>query len=628
MKRTLITLCIIALLLNIYFATMYSFDHEDDPFHKLFFGSGGDVDDVNTTDDDDIDEEFKVNVPETKLGDEVYYTYDTFIEWTEENSSSGDFWKITLDLEGDLEHKIPTTSEIKQDGFYETHNTYRTYQKTIATFTISYEDQDTDEPLVVHGDGKIIRSEYRDLNTKSTVAVETEAEVHLKQTFQADVEVDYFGKLRSYPDPKISEVESMDDLIFKRNQTLTIGKNGTFIQPADIGVIFGAPFTIWQEYNWSIENGGEIGGVDTLKVNLSTRFWDFIDLKRHVWISNEIAEPAKVYVITNYSYTSQDDVYHTHLTVEQTREMTSYRRGTKDIPWGDCKTSTSEDPNTHFSQKHSMGKFTTWDFIGESTGAGEDLEDSSFDYGSEDAAEFAIENSQGLNELMDEHSWDVIINRAKYNVTRDAQDKSDPDDKAGTFQWNMTFSYHPTEEEDREYRETYYETGIAPQNRYNLRVDHDKERNINPLPTQPDYDETTFIAEERGFLNWSGPMSKSDLNNEILTLVSSEKIFKKDPDTEAALFQNPSSPGEIWWDEPTFEISYEFIVSGESSNADPILSTITGITYPPAPRASYSIYKESLVSSGYMYAARLDAETGQLNYVVEIDGTALGRIFT
>jgi hypothetical protein len=626
MKKAIIALCVIALLLNVYFATFYNIDDVDDPFRKLFFGTGSGADDINGS-DDDIDIAFKVNVPEAKLGDEVYYEYDTYIEMYEENTSSGEFSKIILDIEGDLENKIPTTTEIEQDGFFITHNTVRTYQRTKAAFTLSYEDDETDEPLVIHGDGNIERSEYRDLNTKSTLLLKTIADVYVTQTFQVDVPLEYAGTMRSYPDPKISQVETMDDLLFKRNQTLSIGNNGTFWQDADIGVIWSAPFTITQEYNWSIEDGGEIAGVDTLMVNISTKFWEFLDFKRQVWVSNEISEPAKIYIRTNYSWADPETGYLSFFILEQTREMTSYKRGNQDIPWGDCETSAFEDPNKHFSKLHSMGKFANWDFMPESEGDGEDFEDSSFDFAPEVAAEFAIENSQGLNDLMDEHSWDIIANRAKYNVTRDAQDKSDSDGEAGNYQWNMTFGYNPTEDEEDEYRATYYETGYRQQNRYNLRVDFDKERNLNPLPSQPDYDETTFIAEERGFLNGSGPISKSSLNDEILTLTSSEKIFKKDAEISDAIFQNPSEPGEIWWDEPTYEISYEFVVSGEASTADPIISTITGITFPPAPRMSWSIYKESLLTSGYIYGARLDAETGQLNYVVEIQGTALMGLF-
>ncbi len=627
MKKAIIALCVIALLLNIYFATLYNYDDDNDPFHILFFGTGSGDDDINGSDDDDYDAEFKVNVPEPKLGDEVYYKYDTYIEMAGENSSSGEFYRIILDVEGDLENKIPTTTEIKQDGFYITHNTVRTYQRTEASFTLSYEDDETDEPLVIHGDLNIERSEFMDLTSRSIIMIQTEADVYVSQTFQVDVPLEYAGTLRSYPDPKKSQVETMDDLLFKDNQTLSIGNNGTFSQDADIGVVFSFTITITQAYNWSVEDGGEIGGVDTLMVNISTKFWEFLNFKRRVWVSNEIAEPAKIYLRTNYSYTDYESDYTEYLILEQTREMTSYKRGTKDIPWGTCETSSFEDPSRHFSKLHSIGKFSNWDFMPESEGEGEDIEDSSFDFAPDDAAEFAIENSQGLTELMDEHSWDVIVARAKYNVTRDAQDKSDSDGKAGNYQWNMTFGYHPTEEEQDEYRETYYETGYRQQNRYNLRVDFDKERNINPLPSQPDYDDTIFIAEERGFLNGSNPISKSSLNDEILTLISSEKIFKADSEVANEIFNNPSEPDEIWWDDPTHEISYEFVVSGESSDADPIISTITGITFPPAPRMSWTIYKENLLASGYVYGARLDAETGQLNYVMEIQGTALMGLF-
>jgi hypothetical protein len=615
MKKAIITLCVIGLLLNIYFATLYNVDDDDDFFHELFFGTGSGDDDGNSTDDDNIDTEFKVTVPDPKLGDEVYYNYDTYIEMAGENSSSGEFYKIILDIDGDLENKIPTTTEKKQDGFYITHKTVRTYQRTKATFDLTYEDHETDEPLVIHGDLNIERSEFMDLTSKSTILIETEADVYVSKTFQIDVPLEYAGTLRSYPDPKKSQVETMDDLLFKNNQTLSIGSNGTFQQAADIGVLFNFPFTITQKYNWSVESGKEIADVDTLMINISTKFFEFLDFKRQVWVANEIAEPAKIYLKTNYSYT--DDDYSEYLTLEQDREMTSYKRGTSDIPWGTCDTSSSEDPSEHFSELHPMGVFSDWEFIPESVGEGEKFEDTSFNFAPEDAAQFAIENSDGLVDLLDEHSWDVIVARAKYNVTRDAQDLSD--DEAGTFHWNMTFGYHPTDEEYEQYREEYYETGKQPQDRYNLKIDFDKERILNPLPTQPDYEESTYISSERGLINGSIPISKAELNDEILTLASSEKIFKKDSDIADNVFRS----GEIWWDDPTHEISYSFEVAGESSDADPIISTITGITFPPTPRMSWTISKESLLASGYMYMAVLNAETGQLNYVMEIEGTAL-----
>lgn len=624
MRSAILTLCVIALLLNVYFVSSYNFD--DDPLQQFINGTGSGSGGNETDDDDDDDiTTFKVNVPEPKLGDEVYYDYTTYIEMGGENTSSGEWYKIILDIDGSLESKIPDDTETKQDGFFTTHSAVRKYQRTIATLTLTYEDHETD-PLVIHGNGEITRSEYQDLTEDSVFLIETHGDVEVDQTFSVDVPLQYEGDMRSYPDPNKAIAETLDDRIYGDNQTLSVGKNGTLAQQGDLGVIFNSPFTFTQDYNWTIEPGQEIAGVDTLKVNITTKFFEFLDFKREVWVSNKIAEPAKIYLITNYSFTSEDSI--DYFVLEQTRTMTDYRRGSNDIPWGDCNAVSPNAPGRHFCKKSPIAKFEDWDFMPASAASDEDFEDSSFDFATEDATQFAIDNSEGLNELLDEHSWDIIVSRAKYNVTRDTQDKSDPNDKAGNYQWNMTFGYHPTEEEEREYWQEYYETGYRQQNRYNLRVDFDKERNINPLPSQPDYDETTFIAEERGFLNGSIPISKSDLKNEILTLTSSELIFKTDTDIADEIFENPSEPGEIWWDDPTHEISYEFVLSGESTQSDPIISTLTGITFPPNPRMSWSIYKESLMSSGYMYGARLDAETGQLNYIVEIEGTALMGLFT
>jgi hypothetical protein len=57
-----------------------------------------------------------------------------------------------------------------------------------------------------------------------------------------------------------------------------------------------------------------------------------------------------------------------------------------------------------------------------------------------------------------------------------------------------------------------------------------------------------------------------------------------------------------------------------------IIETITGITLPSS-KYSWAVQQGTVYRSGNTFSAAVDAETGLLIYVMEIDGTELYGIF-
>jgi hypothetical protein len=90
MKKVLATLCIIAIILNLYIGFYTDIDEE----HKIIKKPG-------TSDPNDIiiPEDFTVTVPDKKIGDEVTYEYSLFAVMYSENKTSGDWEKYKLEAD-------------------------------------------------------------------------------------------------------------------------------------------------------------------------------------------------------------------------------------------------------------------------------------------------------------------------------------------------------------------------------------------------------------------------------------------------------------------------------------------------------------------------------------------------
>ena len=85
-----------------------------------------------------------------------------------------------------------------------------------------------------------------------------------------------------------------------------------------------------------------------------------------------------------------------------------------------------------------------------------------------------------------------------------------------------------------------------------------------------------------------------------------------------------SRTGDIDWAQSTY-----FLGAAGMGSATPglsMLQTLTGLTFPSVDFA-WGVQSQTVYESGHTFGAAIDAETGQLVYVMDITGTALLGLF-
>ncbi len=589
MKKILGTLCIIAILVNV-FINFYYEDLDEDWAGQ--HGEGSEVIDYS---------EFTVTVPEIMAGDVANYDYSIFVEMYSENKSSGEWDKTTLTANGQLINKVPPVVQ-KKDGFYVDHTTYCIREETEASFTIVMASSDGD-PFTINGNLGGSREEYSDLNVRKVIQTITNGYIHVDKIKRFPTDIDFDIKIRNYPDPNLPREDSLDERIFLNNQMHKLGNTGNFTMVPENE---GAQEWLTQTYDWVVEGGEKVSGYNTLIINITTAFFqDFLPFKKKVWIANEVPFPVKVHVRTNTSAESENGSFYT--IIEHTRTLQKnygFTRGNKEIPWG------SDVAHGIFLSRHPRGEFQSWEFMPK---AGSAYDSSSFDFNPEDTVEFAIDNSKELRRFLTRYDDDVVVHWALYKAEKD---KLDPQGKAGSYNWNISFGYKPTFDERIEARES----DEYPHWGYYVNLT----RNITKEPGIDKYSEYIQIINEGEYDYGQAELSKAELTDEVLTLASSEAILKLDTEIKDKLYD--SLTGEIDFDNTHYFLGMGDITSANMPGVE-IVELITGITLPSS-KYSWIIQEGSVFETGSTFSAAVDVETGRLIYVTEIIGTELYRIFS
>jgi hypothetical protein len=586
MKQILAILCIIAIILNVYVAV-----YQDDLGEEWTGGHGEDLENIDFS-------EFTVTVPEMMIGDVAQYDYSIFVEMFWENKTSGDWEKYTLTANGQLIDRLPPVTTIK-DGFYMDHSTLYVREETEATFTIVIDGSDS-EKITIHGSLNGYREEYTDLNEKNVIQVITDGHVEVDKIRQLPIPISYDGRMRSYPDPNAFVEESLDEKIYLGNKMRKVGDTGSILRNLE-----GGWTSEWlsQTYNWTIVGGETVAGYNSLIINISTGFFkDFMPFNKQIWIANEVSFPVKVFVRTNTSAEDEKGSFYTIIEHTRTLRKNGFTRGTKEIPWDACQA------GSHFLNQNPRGEYQSWEYMPES---GSSYDTSSFNFKSEDAVNYALENSIELKRFLNRYD-DVVIAGAGYKVVKDAIAELDPAGKAGSYNWNLSFRYKPSYEE---YVEAW-ENDEDPDWCYYVNLT----RNLTKETGIDKYSEEIKIINE-GSMGRTSPFSKSELASNTLTLAASETIFKLDDEIESEVY---NTKGEIDFE----DTEYYLWLNDPSSASSPgmsIIETITGISLP---RTKYSWGVETGgLESGSSFSAAVDIETGQLQYILTLDGTALYGIF-
>jgi len=546
-----------------------------------------------------IPENFTVIVPEKKEGDLVSFGYELFGEMYWYDKNTGNWTKYTLTATGSLDASVQLAKA--EDGFGVQHQAVLRFEATQAQFIIKYQDhEDTD--ITVNGNLDIKQYSYIDINSRKQIKSITDGHVEVSQLPQASIPIpiEFDGTLRSYPNPNLEQRPTLDEQVFEGDEV-----SSPEIERDDSGTVSGGDEWI-EDYKWEAESAEKISGYDTLKINVTNKLWEFLDFQRTVWIANEVPTPVKVYFRTNSSWDTENNTG--HIIIENTRTIrdNGYTPGVSTIQWVEPKTS------GNFLVTHDLADFEDWDYI--PTG-GDDFEDSSFMFKPEDAVDWVLDSANtppDLKTFMSTHS-DLVVTGATHSVERTNEDRADPSGKAGTYFWNISIGEPREDDEDWEDEEDRDRANV-----YQVLVQEDIDWNI----LLRDYDRVISLVEDHGTRNRSAEQGRSELPDDALTMATSEKIFYNDPEIRDKAF---NSEGRL-----EDEITYSFWVSSGSGGSPVMLESITGITIPTS-EFSWSFQQGKVIEEGGgggdTFGASVDAETGLLQYVIEVSGTNIYGIF-
>ncbi len=560
----------------------------------------------NGEDENPVSDIVELVVPDIRLGDQVTYDYGLFAEMYWENKTSGEWGKYTFKGEGELLQYVDEITDIT-DGFQISHNSVKMAYDTRAHFdlTMSGSEKDT---ITIPGNLDIARSEFNNLFDKHQIMSHNAGSIAIEglgQWGQKTLDVEYVADLRTYSDPSAEPTESLDDAIYAEGQTLTLDSTGTF-EPDGLSDGNGGE-VYFQKYDWKVEGAYELNERDAMKINVTSSFWDFLSFKRIFYISGDSPFPLKGFTRTNTSFEDEEGVF--YIILETTRELksdSSLRIGTEPIPWGSTK------GHNEYIEEHPAGQYETWL---RAPSDGTEVEYSSFaGFPLSQAMSFAEERSEGLSDFLDEfdRKGTVLVDSAVFNET-----DIDLLGKNTTQFWNISYAYVATSEEYHQYRRDY---GEWPEWAYRINIARSIETDLQGNTVESIYIFKDEGDDRHGLTN--GAMSETDLKmgTKLLTTTHAEKIFRVDDEIKAMAFKNNNLKKDI---------NFTYTVLGINSDNNPgmtLIQQLTGLSMPTSDNA-YVIQAGQVRTGGSTYSAAVDANTGQLLYVTDIEGSELASIF-
>ncbi len=558
-------------------------------------------------DENPISDIVELVVPDIRLGDQVTYDYGLFAEMYWENKTSGEWEKYTFKGEGELLQYVDEITDIT-DGFQVSHNSVKMAYDTKAHFDVTMSGSEKDT-ITIPGNLDIARSEFNNLFDRHQIMSHNAGSIAIEglggQWGQNALDVEYVADLRTYSDPSAEPTESLDDAIYAKGQTLTLDSTGIF-EPDGLSDGEGGEF-YFQRYNWSVEGAYELNGRDTMKINVTSSFWDFLSFRRIFYISGDSPFPLKGFTRTNTSFEDEESAF--YIIIETTRELksdSSLRIGTGSIPWG------STDGHNEYVEEHPAGQYEPWL---RAPSDGTEVEYSSFaGFTLSQAMSFAEEGSESLSDFLDEYErrGTVLIDSAVFNET-----DIDLLGRNTTQFWNISYAYVSTSDEFYQY---YRDYGEWPEWSYRINI----ARSI-VTDVQGNTVESIYIFKDEGDDRHGlrrGGMSETDLKmgTKLLTITHAEKIFRIDDEIKAMAFKNNNLKKDI---------SFTYTVLGINSDNKPgmtLIQQLTGLSMPTSDNA-YMIQAGQVWTGGSTYSAAVDANSGQLLYVTEIEGSELASIF-
>jgi len=564
-------------------------------------GGSGWLSDDGNGEGDSLDK-LTVTVPEYLLGDLATYDYDVLAEMYWEDYETGNWSLYRLTIDGQLRHWIDGRTHEARDGFWNKHNTWKYKMDTQASFELFVDGHDAD-PLIIGGSLSAKRNEYRDLTNEVLINSFTEGNVEIDRLPQFNVPLSFEGLVDAYPNPNKQVEETLVEQIYGGGQQISLNDNGTVVQKKYYEEW---DWTMETYFNWSAEKAIMLQGYKTLQINITSEFLEFLNFNEVLWISSDASFPIRRYTKTNQTWEDEDGLAYIIIETDNTLVEDGFYEGDTDIPYDTCK-------GKHWDTAHPDGEFKDWGYI---PVAGDGYSASSFDFRTEDADKFAQDNSPGLQSFLnkyDKPGRGVTVIYSSYNASRNPLDLTG---KAGTYRWNLTYGYNPTESESREARET---------GDWNFTYNVVVIKNVTKEFTNPfgEYEEAVEIEYDWGLRRDYAAMHKEQLPAKTLTMAASEDIMMKHHLVEDLVTDRN---GEIEWGD--FDTTYGLGLAGLGGEGPGfmMLEVLTGIVMPSAEYA-WVLQQSSVYESGDTFSAAVDADSGQLVFVIQISGTQLIGIF-
>ena len=560
------------------------------------------------------DVKFSVDMPEKKIGDSYRYDFTIYAQIYWENKTTGNYSEYTLNGNGQWDDMMqgPVNAET---GFADEHSCLLERQDLDGTFTVTLDSTDTGK-VKVGGTFSADNNQYTEFVEKRVIKSDNHGKLKVDKLPKATVPIpiEYEADLRYYPDPDEDPMATLDEEIYLGKKITEGDEDSFFFQ--------GSSEWAGGYYNWSAEDVENVLDMQCLRINITSKFFQWLDFKKLVWISEETSFPVKEFLRTNQSHEDNETLF--WIILEETKVLQKgYSRGQTDIPW-------ATSGEAEFPDLHPAGEYEEWDKIpnGGHMFQGDPLEEEkTVQVAPEDALQFAMDNSEELGDYMNMYR-NAYVTKAKYNATLE-DIIHDPQQKAGSYLWNLTLADYMTDEEAREYREEHgnddddddddeKDRSEWPEREYTLTVARNLTKKVNPL--QP-YSATTEIFKDLGVNGGWSNFRRSVLDPEGCTLSGGVDIMHQDDEAKKEFFDRDDE----------FIVKDLSIHIGEGGTASEmpgaeIIQLITGITMPHS-RYAWTFQKASVYETGDTFIVGIDVETGRMIYVTKVSGNEIMGLF-
>lgn len=600
MRLSLFALSVTALLLNVGWFVIFEPEPSDDNND-----TGNDTPDGEEEQISDLE---ALTVPKMRINDQAIYDYDLFAELYWENYTSGEWEKYTFTGEGEFIEYVAelTTAE---DGFGATRRAAKFGYETKASFKVRIQRNPEDgeaTDIVIPGSLDVERTEFENLYDKHALKALNAGSISIEGLGQLNpkfANIEYIADLKSYPDPNLEPYLTIDESIYGNDRPMRLSSRGAYE---------GSPLEGEEErvFNWSVTGAYKVQDYETFRINVTSSFYNFFDFKRVFYISGDSPFPIKGSTRTNSTYEDEDGIF--YIIVETDRELKKdgLSRGENLIPWGDLS------GHKEYDQLHPAGEFMGWEYGPED---GTDLERSSFaGLSFQQSMDYALENSEELQAFITEMEaqGNVLIEDSTYNITTETNLGNDN----RTQFWNLTFSKAYDMDEMYDY---YQDNEEWPEWKYTIQIARSVEETRNGEKI------SIFIAGDEGRdgygrrrVRWDNGIVKDQLtlNSRILTITHGEKILKTDQRVKETAYEDNVIKEDV--------LFYYGIVgiSEQSTPGLALIQQLTGVTTPTANNA-IGFRQNNVFEEGTMFSSAVDANTGQLLYVISVEGDELASFF-